>query len=135
MKCKRCGKEVPDDTTICDCGFNFVEDEIKSVIFDTKPDPDVIDKDRNVLIDNPILTFLFGITSVAFMIMFLFHPGFVVLYFGLALIMIMITMWFSRKPTRVKLEPTRNVGVWMAYFALAITVFKAIYFLFGILFF
>ncbi|MGD9605493.1 MAG: hypothetical protein AB7V00_05005 [Bacilli bacterium] len=135
MKCKRCGKEVSDDTKICECGFNFEEDAKYNALFSQKDDPTVNDKDKNLLVDFPILTFLFGLTSLLFMILFLFHPGFVVLYFGITIILIGFTMLFARKPAKVKLEPTRNVGLGMAYVSLAVILFKTIYLVIGVIFF
>ena len=136
MKCLRCGKELPEGTAVCDeCGFNFKEDELITKIISEKADPVVSEKNRSILIDNPVLTFIFGILSVFGMIFFFLYPGFVVLYFVLDLVLIGLTMLFSKKPAKVKLEPTRNVGVGMAYVALALTVFKAVYFIIGTLFF
>ncbi len=136
MKCLRCGKELPEGTVVCDgCGFNFEEDgKIKKIISE-KADPVVPEKTKSILIDNPILTFIFGILSVFGMIFFFLYPGFVVLYFASDLILIGLTMLFSKRPAKVKLEPTRNVGVGMAYVALALTIFKAVYFIIGTLFF
>jgi len=136
MKCLRCGKELPDGAAVCDeCGFNFKEDELITKIISEKADPVVSEKNKSILIDNPVLTFIFGILSVFGMIFFFLYPGFVVLYFVLDLVLIGLTMLFSKKPAKVKLEPTRNVGVGMAYVALALTVFKAVYFIIGTLFF
>ena len=136
MKCLRCGKELPEGTAICDeCGFNFLEDVKITKIISEKTDPVVSGKNKSILIDNPVLTFIFGILSVFGMIFFFSYPGFVVLYFVGDLILIGLTMLFSKKPAKVKLEPTRNVGVGMAYVALALTAFKAVYFIIGTLFF
>ena len=135
MKCKRCGKEVSDETKVCECGFDFEEDEKYAALFNRKADPEVSEKDKNLLIDFPILTFLFGLASLLLMILFLFHPGFVVLYFVLVVVFIIMTMWFAKKPTKVKLEPTRNVGLWMAYLAMAVVLFKTVYLLIGLIFF
>ncbi|MGD9886980.1 MAG: hypothetical protein AB7T03_03335 [Bacilli bacterium] len=135
MKCKRCGKEVSDDTKVCECGFDFLEDQKYRTLYAQKDDPTVSDKDKNLLIDFPILTFLCGLTAFLFMILFLFHPGFVVLYFGICVIFMAFTFWFAKKPTKVKLEPTRNVGSGMAYLSLAVILFKSIFLLIGLIFF
>ncbi len=136
MKCLRCGKELPEGTAVCDeCGFNFEEDGKITKIISEKADPAVSEKTKSILIDNPVLTFIFGILSIFGMLFFVLYPGFVVLYFGLDLVLTGLTMLFSKKPAKVKLEPTRNVGVGMAYVALALTIFKAVYFIIGTLFF
>ncbi|MDD3107117.1 MAG: hypothetical protein PHP65_04875 [Bacilli bacterium] len=134
MKCKRCGQIISDDTKICECGFNIEEDKLTSVIYNQKSDPDVSEKNKNTLVDNPVLTFLFGISSIIVMLLFLMHPGFVVLYFLLDVVLIVATLLFAQKPTKVRLEATRNVGKWLAYVSFSVLLFKSVFLIINLFF-
>lgn len=136
MRCIRCGKEVPEGTKICEeCGFDFTEHEEFRKYFQQLEDPDVPESQKSSLIDNPVLTFIFGIITVILTFLFITNAQFVIIYFVGIIILSYFTLRLSTKPTKVKLIPLRNVGKWFVYFSISIIIFKIIYDLLGQLFF
>ena len=112
MKCIRCGKESSDDALVCDeCGFNFKDHEMYLKYIKVKEDDKVVIGKESDLIDNPIMTFVFGLLSIM-LPFFLFS---------------FIAFRFFKKPTKAKLIPLKNVGIVMAYIGIALSIFVLIY--------
>ena len=127
MKCLRCGKEHKEDVKVCDeCGFDFEEmKKYKKIIIEN--DDDLDGKEKIILTDNPILTFIFGIISLML--------GLSMFVYGLPISFMMIlafvvtfslTFYFSVKPCRIKLKPVRNFGMGMGFVGLAFTLYQCI---------
>ena len=136
MKCLRCGKEIPDKTVICDnCGFNFEEHNLYEKYLKRPVDPDVPDEQKASLIDNPVLTLIFGALSVFFALLFITASTIVIIYLVLLILSVFLTFYLSSKPSKVKLRPLRNIGIGMAYSSMGLLVFKVVYQLLGVLFF
>lgn len=136
MKCIRCGKEVPDDTIICnECGFDFDEYYNNRNIITVEEDPIVPEDQKSSLVDNPILTFIFGLLSIPMTFIFIVSSTIVIIYLVGVVLLVFLTLFMSRKPCKVKLKPVRNVGKWMAYFSISLIVFKVVYDIIGKLFF
>lgn len=136
MKCLRCGKEMPDKDGICEnCGFNFNEHKLYKKYIKNPVDPDVPDNQKSNLIDNPVLTLIFGGLSVLFSLLFITASTVVIIYLILLILAVFLTFYLSSKPSKVKLRPLRNIGVGMAYFAAGLVVFKIVYQILGVLFF
>ena len=136
MKCIRCGKEVPDDTIICnECGFDFDEYYNNRSIITVEEDPIVPENQKSSLVDNPILTFIFGLLSIPMTFIFIVSSTIVIIYLVGVILLVFLTLFMSRKPCKVKLKPVRNVGKWMAYFSINLIVFKVVYDIIGKLFF
>jgi len=133
MKCTRCGKEVANNVIICDnCGFNFTEHKQQEKYLKNPVDPDVPVEQRASLVDNPVLTLIFGSLSIMFSLLFIIKL--VVLYLIIMILMVFITFYLSAKPSKVKLRPLRNVGIAMAYIAIGFILFIFAYKLIGLLF-
>jgi hypothetical protein len=135
-KCVRCGNMVPDDVNICDnCAFDFDEYEKYRKFFEVKEDPVVPKEQKSSLVDNPVITFIFGIVSLFFMALVLFNQGVVILYVIGVVVSAVLTYVMSVKPSKVKLLPFQNIGRWMANIAFSVTIFKIVYVLIGIIFY
>ncbi|MGI6710963.1 MAG: hypothetical protein ACOX4W_05920 [Bacilli bacterium] len=118
MKCLRCGKESLDDAIVCEeCGFNFKEHEMYLKYIKPKEDDKVEKGKESDLIDNPILTFVFGLLSMMIPI-FLFS---------------FLAFRFYKKPSKAKLIPLKNVGNIMAYIGVGLSIFIIIYAIISIL--
>lgn len=117
MKCLRCGKIHPDDVKVCkECGFSFEAfKQYKKV--KEKEDPEIDPKQKAALIDNPLLTFIFGLLSVMLPI-YIFS---------------FLTFYMYKKPSKVKLETLRNFGNVLAYIGIAISIFMTVYLIWGLL--
>jgi len=134
-KCVRCGNMVPDDVKICDnCAFNFEEYEAYQKVFEVKEDPVVPNEQKSSLVDNPVITFIFGIISLVFMILVFFNPGVIILYVIGVFVFVVLTYIMAVKPSKVRLLPLQTVGRWMANIAFSITIFKIVYVLIGMIF-
>lgn len=127
MKCLRCGKQFNDDVKVCDeCGFDFEEfKKYKKIVVEN--DDDLDGKQKVILTDNPILTFIFGLVSLMI--------GLTIFVFGLPISFFMIlgfvatfsmAFYFSVKPCRIKLKPVRNFGIVMGFIGLAFTLYQSI---------
>ncbi|NLD26956.1 MAG: hypothetical protein GX661_06315 [Acholeplasmataceae bacterium] len=134
-KCVRCGNMVPHDVKICDnCAFNFEEYEAYQKVFEVKEDPVVPNEQKSSLVDNPVITFIFGIISLVFMILVFFNPGVIILYVIGVFVFVVLTYIMAVKPSKVRLLPLQTVGRWMANIAFSITIFKIVYVLIGMIF-
>lgn len=128
MKCLRCGKIVDDNTKVCpNCSFEFEDLKKYKTIKVEVDDDNMNSKDKVITIDNPILTFIFGLLSLLFGLTLLAHGLpipfiFVILFF----LSFSAAFYFSVKPTRVKLKPVRTFGIVMAYIGLAVTLYSLI---------
>lgn len=132
MKCLRCGKEIPDNTAVCEnCGFNIQENKLYEKYLKQPVDPEVPADQKSSLIDNPVLTLLSGGLSIFFSLLFISASTIVILYLALFILFVFFTFYLSTKPCKVKLRPLRNVGIAMAYFALGLVIFKFVYQLIG----
>lgn len=116
-KCVRCGKNVDDDAQVCECGFDFHRYEIEKKYLSPKEDPVVPKGEESSLIDNPILTFIFGILSMALPI-FVFS---------------LLAFRFASKPSKVKLEKFQKIGNVFAYIGVGLTLFIWSYILIGLI--
>lgn len=135
MKCLRCGKVIPSGINVCEnCGFDLAEFKSKKV-FREQEDPDVLEQHKVTLIDNPILTFIFGLLSVASSFLFATAETIVILYLVLVILFNVFTFKMANKPCKVKLKPLNNVGKILAYFSIGFILFRIIYQVIGILFF
>ena len=127
MKCLRCGKEVSNTVTTCpECGFDL-EAQKKYVKITVEDDSDADDKTKIILIDNPILTFIFGLLSLMVALTLVVDIN----YFFIMCFVLTFSLcfFFSTRPTRVKFKPVRTFGVVLGYIALAITSYQLIFFL------
>jgi len=132
MRCIRCGNNFDEKEINCpNCGMET--SEIKkyqkvSVLADKPVDR----KEKIILIDNPILTFIFGIISLLLGVMnclysVMNNPAFIfILFFVVSFTLAYI---YSMKETRLKLKPVRTVGLIMAYIGLFLTLYGLIMFL------
>jgi membrane-bound ClpP family serine protease len=126
---------VPDETKICDkCAFEFDEYQRYHHLYETEEDPLVPEDQKSNLVDNPILTFVFGIISFILMALFLFDPNITLLYLIGVIVFVFITYYLSIRPAKVKFAPFQVVGKWLANIAISITIFKIVYMLMGSLF-
>ncbi|MCK9536486.1 MAG: hypothetical protein M0R05_02670 [Bacilli bacterium] len=136
MKCLRCGQEIPNKTVICDnCGFNFEEHKLYEKYLKRSVDPEVPDEHKASLIDNPVLTLIFGALSVLFSFLFITASTITIIYLILLILSVFLTFYLSSKPSKTKLRPLRNIGIGMVYFAVGLVIFKIVYQLLGVLFF
>ncbi|MCI5939508.1 MAG: hypothetical protein SOU07_06720 [Bacilli bacterium] len=95
MKCKRCGKVFNENVEVCDeCGYNFVQGEKDSKLYDEKKDPQVSEQNKFDLIDYPILSFVFSVV------------GLVIPVFVLSALAIHL----SKKPAKSSLIPFSKLG-------------------------
>lgn len=135
MKCKSCGKEVADNTAICQyCGFDIeAYKKLQKVV--VREDPEVDETKKTNLVDSPILAFVFGILAVISAILFVVSPTIVVLYLGLFILFNYLTFTLANKPAKVKLLPLSTVGKFMAYFSIGFVVLKVVFEIIGVLFF
>lgn len=133
MKCIRCGKIIPDNENICaNCGFNIQKYELLNKYVNNPIDPDVPYEKKSDLIDNPILTLIFGLLSILFAFLFVGSSTIVLFYLGAFILTVFLTFYVASKPSKVKLRPLKNLGVGMAYFAMGIVIFKIAYQLLGL---
>lgn len=108
-KCLRCGHINKDQAVKCvNCQFSFEEqavyERLKKIA--EKDDPIVDLKNKSSLIDNPVLTFIFGILSIMLPI-FIFS----------------FAAWYmKKKPSKAKLEPFRNIGNVFGYVGFVLSV-------------
>ena len=96
-KCLRCGYNNKDEALKCEkCEFSFEEQAVLEKLkkYTQRDDPIVDSKDKASLIDNPILTFIFGILS-------LMLPIFIFSF---------LAWHMKKKPSKTKLVPFRNIG-------------------------
>lgn len=108
MKCIRCGKESSADAIACEeCGFNFKDHDTYLKYMKPAEDGHVTPGKESDLIDNPVLTFVFGILSMMLPI-FIFS---------------FIAFKFSKRPAKAKLIPLRNVGTILAYSGIGVSIF------------
>lgn len=128
MKCIRCGKIVSDDTKVCpNCAYDFKEiTKRKTVIVEVDEETDKAGKVMRI--DNPILTFIFGILSLLFGLTLLANrlpiPLIVVLLFFASF---MASFYFSTKPCKVSMKPVRNMGIVLAFIGFALSAYSLIY--------
>lgn len=129
MKCIRCGKVVNDSEKICpECGFNLEElKNYKKITVEV--DPDIKDKNKIILVDNPILTFIFGLLSLMIALTILVDPGITFIFVIFFVITFSACFIFSTKPTRIKLRPVRSIGIVMGFIALGLTIYRMVMFL------
>lgn len=119
-KCLRCGFINKDDVLKCEkCQFSFEEqavyEKLKKLV--PKDDPIVEPKDKVSLIDNPILTFVFGVLSIMV-------PIFVFSFLA----------WHMKKqPSKTKLLPFRNIGNVFGYIGFVLSVVFIGYLIFSVL--
>lgn len=126
MKCLRCGLEVEDDIDVCpNCEFSFKEHKtyVKVAI---EEDPDLPDEEKVKLIDNPILTLLFGFVSILTGGMFFLLREFVIIFLILAILSFVLTFILSVKPTKVKLKPLREFGMVLGYLGIGLTIMRIV---------
>ena len=136
MKCIRCGAEIKETDIECpNCGFLASENKrYKKVKVET--DVQIDDKNKIILIDNPILTFLFGLISLLLGTMnclYGVNDQIVFLYVILFVISFSLAFVFSMKETKRKLKPVRTFGVVLAYIGLALTLYGLMMFLLNFL--
>lgn len=108
-KCLRCGHMNNDIALKCEkCQFSFEEqavyEKLKKLV--PKDDPIVDLKNKSSLIDNPILTFIFGILSIML-------PIFVFSF---------VAWYMKKKPSKAKLVAFRNIGNIFAYVGFVLSV-------------
>ena len=129
MKCLRCGKIVSDAEKICPvCGFDLeAQKNYKKISVEV--DNDVDDKTKIILIDNPILTFIFGLISLMLALTIAVDPGLTFFFILLFVLTFSLCFFFSTRPTRVKLKPVRTFGLVMGYIGLGLTLYRLILFL------
>ncbi len=127
MKCLRCGKVVSDNENTCpNCGFDIgAQKNYKKITVEA--DAEMDDKHKIILIDNPILTFIFGLVSLMVALTLVVDLN----YFFIMCFVLTFSLcfFFSTKPTRVKLKPVRTVGITMGYIGLGLTLYQLIMFL------
>ena len=133
MKCLSCGKEASDDATFCKyCGYEF---ESKKPFFkkiEVKEDPIVPEEQKKALTDNPILTFIIGLTSIFSALLYFSYNTFQVIYFITSIVLIGITFVVGNKPAKLKYIPVRNFGKALAYISVFMVLLKTVYFILGI---
>ena len=129
MKCLRCGKIVSDVEKICPvCGFDLeAQKNYKKIAVEV--DGDVDDKHKIILIDNPILTFIFGLLALMLALTIAVDPGLTFFFILLFVLTFSLCFFFSTKPCRVKLKPVRTFGLVMGYIGLGLTLYRLILFL------
>lgn len=129
MKCLRCGKIVSDDEKSCpECGFDLeAQKNYKKIIIEVDDYTDK--KQKIILIDNPILTFIFGLIALMFALTIAVDPGLTFFFVLLFVLTFSLCFFFSTRPTRVKLKPVRTFGLIMGYIGLALTLYRLILFL------
>lgn len=134
MKCIRCGKELPEGTIRCDeCDFNIQEYEKYKKVFKEELDPDVPKELKSNLIDNPILTFIFGVISLLLTLIFVTITSYI--YIVGILLFVFLTLLMSTKPSKVNLRQVQIFGKVLAYISISLMIFKLVYIVLGILFF
>lgn len=135
-KCVRCGKEVADEIDICEeCGFSFSEHEkvLKYNTIKVKVDPlDMTKQEKISRIDMPILSLLSGMIGLLCSVLIIATYSILIILLGF--LFSVLAIYFSSKPSLVKLTPLKNVGKWFGYIAFALTLFFSIYILMGIFF-
>ena len=129
MKCLRCGKLVDDTEKICpECGFDLeAQKNYKKITVEV--DNDMDDKHKIILIDNPILTFIFGLLALMLALTIAVDPGLTFFFILLFVLTFSLCFFFSTRPTRVKLKPVRTFGLVMGYIGLGLTLYRLILFL------
>lgn len=119
IRCIRCGMENDDKNEVCgNCGYSFkeqkVEEEYRKLL---REDPSVTEEERSGLVDSPILTFVFGLLSML-----------------LPILVFSFLAWYNyKKPSKVKLEPLRNLGNIFAYIGAALSIFLLVYIVWGLI--
>ncbi|HHU21292.1 MAG TPA: hypothetical protein GXZ51_02475 [Acholeplasma sp.] len=119
IRCIRCGMENDDKNEVCgNCGYSFkeqkVEEEYRKLL---REDPSVPEEERSGLVDSPILTFVFGLLSML-----------------LPILVFSFLAWYNyKKPSKVKLEPLRNLGNIFAYIGAALSIFLLVYIVWGLI--
>jgi hypothetical protein len=131
-KCVRCGKLNEDSILICpDCGFDFREYEEVQKLYQEPKDPEVSKEKKMILIDNPILTMLFGILSVLASILFLLEKTISIFYLLMTALFVFLTYFMYMKPSKVKLDYVRKFGNLLGNIAVALTIFKVVFTVMG----
>lgn len=136
MRCIRCGTIFEEKENECpNCGM--LTSEIKKYKKHTvETDSKLDDKHKIVLVDNPVLTFIFGLLSLMLGIincLYGVNNYMVYLYVILFVIVFSLAFIFSMKDTKVNLKPIRTFGIILAYGGLALTLYGLIMFLLGFL--
>ena len=129
MKCLRCGKEVNESEKTCPlCGFDL-EAQRRYKKITVEADDDMDDKHKIILIDNPILTFIFGLLSLMLALTIAVDPGLTFFFILMFVLTFSLCFFFSTKPTRVKMKPVRTFGLVMGYIGLGLTIYRLTMFL------
>lgn len=122
MKCLRCGTEVKEGTKYCDkCGFDVEKQKEYQIIY-KEVDPELENGKKTNLIDFPVLTFIFGILSMINAILLMSTRPIAVIFIISFFIIFVSCFIFSTKKAKVKLRPFREVGIIIAFVALALVL-------------
>lgn len=122
MKCLRCGTEVKEGTKYCDkCGFDVEKQKEYQIIY-KEVDPELENGKKTNLIDFPVLTFIFGILSMINAILLMSTRPIAVIFIISFFIIFVSCFIFSTKKAKVKLRPFRDVGIIIAFVALALVL-------------
>ena len=122
MKCLRCGKEVEEGTKYCNnCGFDVESQKDYRIVY-KEVDPEVEKSKKTNLIDSPVLTFIFGILSMINALLIAGSKPIPIFYLLTFIIIFSVCFYLSTKKAKVKLRPFREVGVVLAFIALALVL-------------
>ncbi len=115
MKCLRCGKEIDNNSIICEnCGYDVSQQTNYRTIY-VEADPDMSNKEIAKYIIAPILTFVFSLLASLCSILIVFTRPISILVTILFVIFFAISFFFSTRKTLVKLKPVRSFGVGLSY--------------------
>jgi len=132
MRCIRCGNNFDEKELNCpNCGMETKEIK-KYQKVTVVADREVDNKQKIILIDNPILTFIFGVLSSMLGIMncvYGVHDSPPFMFVLLFVCSFTFAYVFSMKETRLKLKPVRTTGLIFAYLGLFLTLYGLIMFL------
>ena len=127
MKCLRCGKEIDNNTNICDnCGYDVTDSSNYRTIY-VEADPDMTTKELAKYIIAPILTFVFSLLASLCSILIVFTKPISILVVMLFALFFGISFFFSTRKTLVKLKPVRNFGVGLSYVSFFFSVLIIFY--------
>lgn len=122
MKCLRCGKEVEEGTKYCDnCGFDVESQKDYRIVY-KEVDPEVEKSKKTNLIDSPVLTFIFGILSMINALLIAGSKPIPIFYILTFIILFGTCFYLSTRKAKVKLRPFREVGIVIAFIALALVL-------------
>ena len=122
MKCLRCGKEVEEGIKYCNnCGFDVESQKNYRVLY-KEVDPELEKSQKTNLIDSPVPTFIFGILAMLNAILIAGSKPIPIFYILTFIILFSVCFFLSTRKSKVKLKPFREVGVVIAFIALALVL-------------